>query len=361
MNILTQYSQIIERKGDIMEKIGFFDAKSYDQVHFNRLKDKYHFDIEYFEEKLNSKTAIMADGMDAVVAFVNDDLNNATIEKLYSLGIKVIGMRCAGYNNVDFEAAFNKVHVLRVPAYSPYAVAEFALGMILMLNRKLHRAFNRTREFNFSLESLTGFDIHGKTIGVVGTGKIGRTFINLCSGFGANIIAYDPYPIKDAGINYVSFEELCRQSDIISLHCPLTKETHHMINKESIAMMKDGVYIINTSRGALIESESLLEAIKALKVGAAGLDVYEEESDLFYEDFSSTIIQDDVLARLISMPNVFVTSHQAFLTNEALGNIAETTLQNLRDYFDNKPLPNEICYNCIKSPTCKKEHNERCF
>lgn len=344
-----------------MEKIAFFDAKSYDQIHFDELKEKFGFEIEYFEEKLNSKTAIMADGTDAVVAFVNDTLDKSTIEKIYSLGIKVIGMRCAGYNNVDFEAAYDKVHVLRVPAYSPYAVAEFAMGMILMLNRKLHRAFNRTREFNFSLESLTGFDIHGKTIGVVGTGKIGRAFIDLCSGFGVNIVAYDPYPAKDSGIQYVSFEELCKQSDIISLHCPLTKETHHIINKESIALMKDGVYIINTSRGALIESESLLEAIKGLKVGAAGLDVYEEESQFFFEDFSSSIIQDDTLARLISMPNVLVTSHQAFLTAEALSNIAETTLQNLRDYFDDKPLLNEICYNCIKNPSCKKDHKERCF
>ena len=303
----------------------------------------------------------MANGSDAVVAFVNDTIDKDTIEVLDSLGIKIIGMRCAGYNNVDFEAAYNKIQSVSVPAYSPYAVAEFAMGMLLTLNRKYHRAFNRTREFNFNLEGLAGFDIHGKTIGVVGTGRIGQAFISLCSGFGANIIAYDPYPNKNIDVHYVTFEELCKQSDIISLHCPLTKDTYHLINKESIANMKDGVYIINTSRGALIESESLLEAVKQLKVGAAGLDVYEEEADLFFEDFSSSIIQDDTLARLISMPNILVTSHQAFLTAEALSNIAETTLHNLRDYFDNKPLPNEICYNCIKATTCKKDHKERCF
>lgn len=344
-----------------MKKIAFFDAKSYDKEFFDKWNEKYGFEIEYFEGKLNSKTAAMAEGTNAVCAFVNDTLDKATVEKIYSMGIEVIAMRCAGYNNVDFESAYNKVHVVRVPAYSPHAVAEFAMGMILMLNRKLHRAFNRTREFNFSLEGLTGFDIHGKTIGVVGTGKIGRAFIDLCSGFGVDIIAYDPYPAKDSGINYVSFEELCKRSDIISLHCPLTKETHHIINKDSIALMKDGVYLINTSRGALIESESLLEAIKAHKIGAAGLDVYEEESELFYEDFSNVIIQDDILARLISMPNVLVTSHQAYLTGEALGNIAETTLENLKNFFDGNPLPNEICYNCIKSSSCKKDHKDRCF
>lgn len=344
-----------------MEKIGFFDTKSYDRTYFDKLKDRYGFEIEYFEEKLNSKTAIMANGSDAVVAFVNDSIDKETIEVLDSLGVKIIGMRCAGYNNVDFEAAYNKIHVVSVPAYSPYAVAEFAMGMLLTLNRKYHRAFNRTREFNFNLEGLAGFDIHGKTIGVVGTGRIGQAFISLCTGFGANLIAYDPYPNKNLDVKYVTFEELCKQSDIISLHCPLTKDTYHLINKESIANMKDGVYIINTSRGALIESESLLEAVKHLKVGAAGLDVYEEEADLFFEDFSSSIIQDDILARLISMPNILVTSHQAFLTAEALSNIADTTLNNLRDYFDNKALPNEICYNCIKATTCKKDHKERCF
>lgn len=344
-----------------MKRLAFFDTKSYDRVYFNSYKEKYEFEIDFFEEKLNNKTAKLAEGCDAVVAFVNDDLGKDTIEKLYSLGIQIVAMRCAGYNNVDFEAAYNKIHIVRVPAYSPYAVAEFALGLVLMLNRKLHKSFNRTREFNFNLEGLTGFDLHGKTIGVIGTGKIGQTFIDICSGFGVKLLAYDPYPIANLKAEYVTFEELCKQSDIISLHCPLTKDTHHIINQKSLSHMKKGVFIINTSRGALIESESLIEAIKNGVVGAAGLDVYEEESEFFFEDFSGTVIKDDILARLISMPNVLVTSHQAFLTEEALSNIAETTLLNLCDYFDNKPLKNEVCYNCSKISTCKKDHKERCF
>ena len=211
------------------------------------------------------------------------------------------------------------------------------------------------------MNGLTGFDLHGKTIGVVGTGKIGRVFMDVISGLGVNIVAYDPYPVKDSNINYVSFEELCKVSDIISLHCPLTKESHHIINKKSLDLMKKGVYIINTSRGALIDTEALVEALKDGKVGGAGLDVYEEESEVFYEDFSNTIIQDDVLARLMTFPNVLVTSHQAFLTNEALSNIAETTMENLKAYFNDEPLVNEVCYHCSMNGSCKKEHKDRCF
>ena len=344
-----------------MKTISFYDAKPYDKVFFDKLKDKYGFDIHYYDTKLNGKTAIMAEGTDAVCAFVNDTIDKKVIDTLHKLDINIISMRCAGYNNVDFKSAYGKVHVVRVPAYSPYAVAEFAMGMILTLNRKFNHAYNRTRDFNFSLNGLTGFDLRGRTIGVVGTGKIGRVFMEICSGFGVNIVAYDPYPIENAGIHYVSFEELCKVSDIISLHCPLTKESQHIINKESIALMKDGVYIINTSRGALIDSEALLEGIKERKIGGAGLDVYEEESDIFYEDFSNTIIQDDVLARLLTMPNVLITSHQAYLTNEALENIAETTLDNLRQFFDGEPLMNEVCYHCTKNNSCRKEHKERCF
>lgn len=270
-------------------------------------------------------------------------------------------MRCAGYNNIDFKAAYNKVHIVRVPAYSPYAIAEHAMALLLTLNRKTHKAYNRTRDFNFSLNGLTGFDLHGKTIGVVGTGKIGQVFIDICKGFGMKVIAYDPYPISQASFDYVPFDTLCQEADIISLHCPLTESTHHLLNKETFNQMKDGVIIINTSRGALIESESLLEALKSHKIGAAGLDVYEEESELFFEDFSNVIIQDDVLARLVSLPNVIVTSHQAFLTQEALEQIAETTLDNLKAYFEDKPLKNEICYQCKKSAVCEKKHTERCF
>lgn len=345
-----------------MYTISFFDTKPYDREFFDKENEKYGFRMIYHEEKLNKKTAVLADGSDAVCAFVNDDIGGETLKILDRQNIHVVAMRCAGYNNVDFKTAYGKTHIVRVPAYSPYAVAEHAMGMLLTLNRKLHRAYNRVREYNFSLNGLTGFDIHGKTIGVIGTGKIGRTFMDICKGFGVTIVAYDPYPIKDSDICYVELDELFRRSDIISLHCPLTKDSYHIINKDSLAKMKDGVYLINTSRGALIDSEDLLEAIKDQKVGAAALDVYEEEADLFYEDNSNTIIQDDVLARLISMPNVLVTSHQAFLTREALGNIAETTLHNLNEYFNGEFMENEVCYHCLKdSSECRKNERKRCF
>ena len=344
-----------------MRKICFYDTKPYDKLYFDTYKDKFGFEIDYFETKLNSNTAIMAKGYEAVVAFVNDTIDDKAIEILYDNGVKIIGMRCAGYNNIDFKAAFNKIHVVRVPAYSPYAVAEHAIALLLTLNRKTHRAYNRTKEHNFSLVGLMGFDLHGKTMGVVGTGKIGRIFIDICRGFGLNVIAYDPFPAKDSGINYVTFDELCKGADIISLHCPLSKDTHHIINRETIEIMKKGVILINTSRGALINSEELLNAIKEEKVGGAGLDVYEEETELFYEDMSYSIIQDDILSGLISMPNVIVTSHQAFLTKEALNNIAEITLQNLTDFFEDKALTNEICYQCSKKNTCNKNEVKRCF
>lgn len=345
----------------MMKNIAFFDTKPYDRVWFDRLKDKYGFEFKYFESKLNSDTAVMCAGLDGVVAFVNDVIDEKTINILSEQGIRILALRCAGYNNVDFKAAYGKIHVVRVPAYSPHAVAEHAMALLLTLNRKIHRAYIRTRDFNFSINGLTGFDLYGKTMGVVGAGKIGRVFVDICKGFGMKVIAYDPFPTKDSGIDYVELEELFRQSDIISLHAPLTKETYHIINQDSIAMMKDGVIIINTSRGALIDSEALLEAIKNGKIGGAGLDVYEEESDIFFEDYSNAIIQDDVLARLISMPNVIVTSHQAFLTDEALKNIAETTLENLRQFFDGEDLTNEICYQCAKYGNCEKQGKGRCF
>lgn len=344
-----------------MNKICFFDTKPYDRIYFELLKDQYSIDIEYFETKLGPKTAFMAKGYEAAVAFVNDNIDKETIDILYQNGINLIAMRCAGYNNVDFKAAFQKVHVVRVPAYSPYAVAEHAIALLMTLNRKIHRAYTRTRDFNFSLNGLIGFDLHGKTMGVIGTGKIGRIFIDICNGFGMNIIAYDPFPVKESNIHYVSLEELYSESDMISLHCPLTKDTLHIINKEAIDMMKKGVYLINTSRGALINSEDLVEALKAEKIGGACLDVYEEETEFFYEDMSYTIIQDDVLSRIISMPNVIVTSHQGFLTKEALHNIAETTLSNCKNYFDRKVLSNEVCYQCSKGEVCPKEKNQSCF
>lgn len=330
-----------------MKKIIFFDTKSYDEEWFND-QNNGEFEIKYIEHKLDSDTAYMAKGFDAVCAFVNDDISADTINALYENGISVIAMRCAGFNNVDLKEAYGKLHILRVPAYSPYAVAEHAMALLLTLNRKIHKAYNRTRENNFSIRGLAGFDLYGKTVGVVGTGKIGKVFVNICKGFGMKVLATDPYPAEGLDVEYVPIEELCRKSDIISLHSPLTEETRHMINKDLLSIMKKGVYIINTSRGLLVDSDDLLEAIKKEKIGGAALDVYEEEADLFFEDNSSRILQDDVLARLISMPNVIVTSHQAFFTKEALRNIARVTLDNLKDYFEGKELKNEVCYKCIQ-------------
>lgn len=256
----------------------------------------------------------------------------------------MIALRCAGYNNVDVGRAFGKIHIYRVPAYSPHAVAEHAMAMLLTSIRRIHKAFIRTRDFNFSLNGMTGFNLYGKTAGVVGTGKIGKVFVDICRGFGMKVLAYDPFPQESAGIDYVRLDDLFAASDIISLHCPLTQENWHMINRETIARMKKGVILINTSRGALIDAEALLDAIKRKYVGAACLDVYEEESDFFFEDFSGHIVQDDVLARLLSMPNVLITSHQGFLTEEALNNIAETTIKNIVDFFDGRTNPNEIYY-----------------
>ena len=325
-----------------MKKIAFFDTKPYDKIWFDKFNDQ--FEIDYFEGKLTPKTCKLVKDYDGVVAFVNDDIDKKVIDTMYSEKVPVLAMRCSGYNNVDLKAAQGKIQILRVPFYSPYAVAEHAMALILTLNRKIHKAYIRTRDFNFSLNRLIGFDIHGKTVGVVGTGQIGRVFIDICRGFGANVLAYDKYPAEDNSINYVELETLFRESDIISLHCPLTKETHHIINKDSIAMMKQGVYLINTSRGSLIESQSLLDGLTSGKVGAAGLDVYEEESDLFYEDFSNIVIKDDTLSILVSRPNVIITSHQAFLTEEALQGIASVTLSNLKEYFQTGSCANEITW-----------------
>ncbi len=323
-----------------MNRTAFFDAKPYDRKWFDRL-DK-NFEITYFEDKLNSDTAVLADGFDAVIAFVNDNIDSATVEKLIKYNVKAIAMRCSGYNNIDFKAIGNKIPVLRVPVYSPYAVAEHAMALFLCLNRKINKAYNRTREFNFSINRLQGFDINGKTAGIIGTGQIGRIFIKICKGFGMNILAYDPYPIKNLDFEYTDLNTIYSKSDIISLHCPLTPESKHILNADAFSKMKDSVYIINTSRGGLIESEALLDALKSRKIAGAGLDVYEEESELFFEDYSSRIIDDDVLSLLVSLPNVIITSHQAFFTDEALKNIAEITIENLNDFFSGKPLRNQI-------------------
>ena len=343
-------------------KIAFFDTKPYDRPAFDKYGAEHGISFKYFETKLNEDTAELANGFDGVCVFVNDTVNAAVIDKLCELGVRVVALRCAGYNNVDVKYAFGRMHVLRVPAYSPYAVAEHAMAMLLTSIRRIHKAYIRTRDFNFSLAGMTGFDLHGKTVGIIGTGKIGRVFIDICRGFGMKVLAYDKYPaegLEDGdNIRYVSLDELFASSDIISLHCPLTEDTHHIINAESLEKCKKGVMIINTSRGALVDAEALLSAIKARKVGGACLDVYEEESDFFFEDFSGHIIDDDVLARLISMPNVIVTSHQAFLTEEALSNIAQTTVQNLIDFLIGGQCENEICYRCGATVDCKKG---KCF
>lgn len=333
-------------------KIAFFDAKNYDKPSFDKYAAENGITVKYYETKLCEDTAELAHGCDAVCVFVNDTVNAEVIDRLYDCGCRIIALRCAGFNNVDMKHAAGKMRVVRVPAYSPYAVAEHAIALLLTSIRRIHKAYIRTRDFNFSLNNMTGFDLHGKTVGVIGTGKIGRVFIDICRGFGMKVIAYDPYPAENAGIDYVTLDELFERSDIISLHCPLTDSTRYIISEESIAKMKKGVVIINTSRGALIDSEALLEGIKARHVGAACLDVYEEESDFFFEDFSGHILDDDTLARLISMPNVIVTSHQAFLTEEALDNIASTTVENLVSLRDTGKCENELCWTAEKICDC---------
>ncbi len=323
-------------------KVAFFDTKPYDIPAFEKLGEERGIKFKFYETKLTEDTADLVKGCDAVCVFVNDTVNAAVIDRLCEYGINILALRCAGYNNVDINYAKDKIRVVRVPAYSPYAVAEHAMALLLTSIRRIHKAYIRTRDFNFSLSGLTGFDLHGKTVGVVGTGKIGRIFVDICRGFGMHVIAYDKFPAENSGIEYVSLDELFSQSDIISFHCPLTDETYHMIDGSSMEKLKKGVVIINTSRGALIDAEALLEGIKARKIGAACLDVYEEEADVFFQDFSGHIIADDVLARLISMPNVIVTSHQAFLTEEALNNIAETTVDNLLTCFRGESCGNEL-------------------
>ena len=335
-------------EGNSMITISFYDTKPYDKKYFNIINEQYGFTINYFETKLSARTAKLAEGSDAVCAFVNDDVSAPTIDALNKLGIKIIAMRCAGYNNVDIRYAQDKIPVVRVPAYSPHAVAEHAMALLLTLNRRIHKAFLRTRDFNFSLNGLTGFDLYGKTVGVVGTGKIGSAFIDICRGFGMKVLAYDVFPNLD-GVEYVDMETLLERSDLISLHCPLTPSTRHIINAKSIDKMKKGVFIVNTSRGALIDSEALLYGLLNEKLGGACLDVYEEESDLFYEDNSATIVKDDILSRLICLPNVIVTSHQGFLTGEALTNIASTTLENISEFFADGSLDNQILMNFLKN------------
>jgi len=327
-------------------KIAFFGAKPYDIASFDKVNEKYNYDIRYYKGHLNPNNVVLTQDTDVVCIFVNDTADAAVIDAMVDNGVKLLALRCASFNNVDLKAAKGKLPVVRVPAYSPYAVAEYSLALMLSLNRKIHRAYWRTRDGNFSLNGLMGFDMHGKTIGIIGTGKIAKILIRLLKGFGMRILAYDLYPdmkfAGEEGISYVSLDELYRESDIISLHCPLTDQTKYMIDKDSIDKMKEGVMIINTGRGQLINTNDLIEGLKEKKIAAAGLDVYEEEGEYFYEDKSDKIIDDDVLARLLSFNNVIVTSHQAFFTKEALHNIAETTLQNIDDFRHHRPLVNEV-------------------
>lgn len=327
-------------------KIAFFGAKPYDISSFDQVNKDFNYDIKYYKGHLNKNNLVLTQGTDAVCIFVNDTADAEIIDGLAKNEVKLIALRCAGYNNVDLAAAKGKMKIVRVPAYSPYAVAEHAVALMLSLNRKIHRAYWRTRDGNFSLHGLMGFDMHGKTAGIIGTGKIAKILIKILKGFGMNIVAYDLYPdyafAEEQGITYTTLDELYKQSDIISLHCPLTDKTKYLINDISICKMKDNVMIINTGRGLLIHTNALIEGLKNKKIAAAGLDVYEEEGDYFYEDKSDKIIDDDVLARLLSFNNVIVTSHQAFFTKEALHNIAETTLLNIKAFMENQPLANEV-------------------
>ena len=327
-------------------KVAVFSAKTYDKRFLDEENKQYKHELVYFEPSLNVNTALLAQDFKAVCVFVNDQLDAPTLEILAKGGTRIIALRCAGFNNVDLQATQRlNMQVVRVPAYSPYAVAEHAVALLLALNRRIHRAHNRVREGNFSLDGLLGFDLYGKTVGVVGTGRIGVIFSKIMTGFGCRVIAFDPFPNADceaAGATYVDLPELFGTSDIISLHCPLTPETHHLIDTSAIQQLKKGVMIINTSRGALIDALALIEGLKSGRIGYVGLDVYEEEADLFFEDLSGQVIQDDIFARLMTFPNVIITGHQAFFTSTALQNIAETTLNNIQQLISGEPCPNLV-------------------
>ena len=331
-------------------RIAFFDTKPYDKESFDKLNQEYGFEIQYFRFHLTFENIVLAQGFDAVVIFVNDIINSGIINKLVEFKVKLIALRCAGFNNVDLKTAMDKIKVVRVPAYSPNAIAEHTITLMLALNRKIHRAYFRTRDSNFSLDGLLGFDMYHKTAGIIGTGRIGKALIKILHGFDMNVLAFDKYQdtdyAKELDFKYVKLDELFRNSDIISLNCPLTKETEFLINKDNIKKMKNGVMIINTGRGKLIKTYDLIQALKSGKISAAGLDVYEEESEYFFEDLSNRILTDDILARLLSFNNVIITSHQGFFTKEAMYNIAKTTMDNIKNFADGEKLVNEVCYKC---------------
>lgn len=327
-------------------KVAVFSTKKYDQNSFELINQHYNHQLDFYDFRLTPQTVKIVQGYDAICAFVNDDLSRPVLEALAHNQVKLIAMRCAGYDKVDLEAAKTLgIQVVRVPAYSPEAIAEHTLGLMLSLNRRIHRAYQRTRDANFSLEGLTGFNFHGKTVGVIGTGKIGIATTRILKGLGMNILAYDPYenPVAiELGVEYTSLEEIYQQADVITLHCPMTEENYHMLNAEAFAKMRDGVMIINTSRGELLNSKDAIEALKSSKIGSLGIDVYENEKDLFFEDKSNDVIKDDVFRRLSACHNVLFTGHQAFLTEEALGNIADTTLNNIKQFEQEQRSGNEL-------------------
>lgn len=324
----------------------FFSSKAYDRRFFEAANEDFGYDLEFQESHLNAGTVSLAQGAEVVCAFVNDTLDQEVLETLHEGGTRLIALRCSGFNQVDLKAVDRlELEVVRVPAYSPHAVAEHTLALLLALNRKVHRAHNRIREGNFSLEGLLGIDLFGLTAGVVGTGKIGANVTRIFQGFGCQVIAYDPYPNEEcrkSGVDYVELEKLFSQSDIISLHCPLNPESHHLIDEAALNSMKPGVLVINTSRGGLLDARAAIEALKSGHLGGLGIDVYEEEGDLFFEDLSGQVIQDDVFARLTTFPNVLITGHQAFFTREALQNIAHTTLQNIKDFQEDGECDNRV-------------------
>jgi len=325
-------------------KIAFYDTKDYDKIWFEKLLPEYGYEIVFLESRLNEKTAVLAKGCKAVCLFVNDELNKETVQTLFNFGVSVVLMRCAGYDKIDLKACKDKLTVMRVPSYSPTAVAEYTLAMVLSINRKIHRAYARTRDYNFKISGLMGTTLKGKTAGIIGTGKIGKEAVRVLSGLGMKIIGYDMYPDEKSGIEYVDLNRLFEESDVISLHCPLTEESKYIINKDSIGKMKDGVILVNTSRGGLIDTAALIEALEKHKFKGVALDVYEEEEEYFFEDKSNEIIKNDELIKLLSFPNVLVTSHQAFFTEESLQAIAEITLNNLRAYEKGEKPNNVVEY-----------------
>ena len=334
-----------------MEKtrIIFFDIKDYDREFFEKYGKNYNYEMSFFKSRLSLENVHLTKGYDVVCAFTNDDIGKETIDAMAENGVRLLAMRCAGFNNVSLKDIHNRFKVVRVPAYSPHAIAEYTVGLILAVNRKINKAYVRTREGNFSINGLMGVDLYGKTAGIIGTGKIGQILIKILKGFDMKVIAYDLFPnqkvAEELGFEYVSLDELYANSDIISLNCPLTKDTQYMINRRSMFKMKDGVILVNTGRGQLIDSADLVEALKDKKVGAVALDVYEEEENYFFEDKSTQVIEDDILGRLLSFYNVLITSHQAYFTKEAVEAITVTTLNNIKDFVEGKPLVNEVPQN----------------